>query len=94
MMNPIAMTVDCGSGPQDVTVCGPDYKAYEDKYDKSLSDMLTSGRYTFWTFLAWSAMNREGKTLLDYDAFVATTPQIEVGKVKELVPLESDQPIG
>jgi hypothetical protein len=95
MLNPITFTVDAESGPLTVTASGPDYAAYEDRYDRSVVTSLSEGRYNCYMFIVWHAMHRQKLTDLTFDDFLATTPQFGAPeKAEEIVPLESTAPTG
>lgn len=89
MLKPITFTVELESGPLEVTAGGPDYIAYEERFDKSANLAILGYTYTGWVFVCWHAMQRQGMTELSYEDFVATTPQLQrEAKVEEIVPLE------
>jgi len=78
-----------GSGV-DVTVSAPDYVRFEEKYDRSVTQLESNFRLTDLCFLAWSGLSRVGKTDLDFDAWVNTIDGVGgAGDSKDIVPLES-----
>ena len=94
MLNPVTFTYEAESGPLTVTASGPDYAAYEDTFDRPAINDLVNGRYKFWCFVLWHALQRQGLTEQDFDGFLADAPQFTPGKVEDPVPLESTAPTG
>jgi hypothetical protein len=90
MLNPITFKVEQESGPLTVTANGSDYAAYEDAFDRPAIKGIAEGRYKCWVFLVWHAMNRQGMTALNFEEFLATTPDFGAPeKADEILPLES-----
>jgi hypothetical protein len=89
MLKPITFSVEGESGPVTVTASGPDYLAYEERFNLSVLSALGERRYSAWLFLVWHAMHRQGLTEKDWAAFVVETPMFEPGEPEEIVPLES-----
>ena len=85
---PIEVTVELESGPVTATATGLDYIAYEDTFDRSFNQDLSTGRYKLDLFVAWSALHRAGKIEMTFDEFLALTPNVVVESVQEPVPLE------
>ena len=80
---------------QAVIVSAPDCIAFERKFDRPASDIV-SGRmeYLWWT--AWHACKRTGLVAVEFDPWLETVGSIGDDKSTEpdIVPLESSQPIG
>jgi len=83
-----------GSGA-DVTVSAPDYVRFEQKFDRSVTQLETNFRLTDLCFLAWSSLNRTKKTDLSFEEWVDTIEGVGGSEDQaEIVPLESTQPTG
>jgi hypothetical protein len=93
MLQPITFNVtsDDGSGVN-VTASAPDYVAYEQRFNKSILEGMSSGLWSVYMFILWHAMERQKLTELSWDAWLDTSPTFsrEV-KSEEPVPLEQEQ---
>lgn len=82
-----------GSGV-DVEASMPDFIAFERKYDKPVQAFANDPRIEYMTFLAWHNLSRKKITQLEFDDWINTLASLEIGEEEEIVPLDSNQPIG
>lgn len=72
----------------DVTAGTVDLVAFEDTFDRSLANFETEMRYRDVCWLAWTSQRRQGKTGLDFGAWLETVDGVELRDATEPVPLE------
>lgn len=82
-----------GSGA-DVEASVPDFIAFERRYDKPVAAFANDARIEYMCFLAWHSLNRLKRTELDFDPWLETIAELQVGEEEEIVPLETDQSTG
>lgn len=87
------VSYDDGSGA-DVTATAPDLIAFERHFDKPFTVFGTEMRLEFILWLAWHSINRQGKTNMDFDAWLETVESVGLQETTEPPPLESGQPTG
>lgn len=80
----------------DVVTSAADLVRFEEAFSRSIAKLETELRFTDLAWLAWHALKRQGKTGLDFDAWIDTLDSVEFGSPEEaeIVPLESPQPTG
>lgn len=57
---------------QEVTATAADIVKFEDKFNMSISKLESEMKITHLFFLAYTALKRQGKTDLDFDAWLDT----------------------
>lgn len=57
---------------QEVTASAADIVKFEDKFNMSISKLESEMKITHLFFLAYTALKRQGKTDLDFDAWLDT----------------------
>ena len=74
----------------------PDFIAFEDKFNKSVSSFEEGVTLKQLSFLAWHAEYRTKKTGLDFDSWCNEVEMLTVGDSEDavIVPLENSQHIG
>lgn len=83
-MNPINLLITFTDGTsREVTAIVSDLMAFEDKFDKSVSDFAKGVRLSWLVFIAWKAESRATATSLDFDAYALTISAVEVPEVKK-----------
>jgi hypothetical protein len=83
-MNPINLLIKFTDGSsREVTAIVSDLMAFEDKFDKSVSDFAKGVRLSWLVFIAWKAEMRTKATSLDFDAYADTISAVEVPEVKK-----------
>lgn len=94
MMNiKMHVTYADGSGV-DVTASMPDFIAFERKYDKPVNAFASDVRIEYMCFLAWNNLKRRKVTEVEFDEWLDTIAEIQVGEEEEIVPLETARPTG
>ena len=83
-MNPINLLITFVDGTsRGVTAIVSDLMAFEDKFDKSVSDFAKGVRLSWLVFIAWKAETRTKATSLEFDAYADTISAVEVPEVKK-----------
>ena len=83
-MNPINLLITFTDGTsREVTAIVSDLMAFEDKFDKSVSDFAKGVRLSWLVFIAWKAESRTKATSLEFDAYADTITAVEVPDVKK-----------
>lgn len=57
---------------KDVLCSAPDFVAFEDKFNLSITRLEKEMKFTHLLYLGWHAMHRQKQTALDFDAWVET----------------------
>mgnify|MGYP006921316459 CR=1 FL=1 len=65
---------------QEVTASAPDIVKFEEKFNISISKLEKEMKLTHLFFLAYSALKRQGKTDLEFDAWLETIEGIGVSQ--------------
>lgn len=71
----------------EATASVADQVAFEQSTDRSIARLADDFRLTDACWLAWHALKRTSKTGLDFDAWLDTVDNVEIGEGK-IVPLE------
>lgn len=71
----------------EATASVADQVAFEQVNDRSIARLADDFRLTDACWLAWHSLNRTGKTGLDFESWLATVENVEIGESK-IVPLE------
>jgi hypothetical protein len=83
-MNPINLLIKFVDGSsREVTAIVSDLMAFEERFDKSVSDFAKGVRLSWLVFIAWKAETRTKATSLDFDAYADTISAVEVPEVKK-----------
>jgi hypothetical protein len=83
-MNPINLLITFVDGTsREVTAIVSDLMAFEDKFDKSVSDFAKGVRLSWLVFIAWKAETRVKATALEFDAYADTISAVEAPEVKK-----------
>jgi hypothetical protein len=83
-MNPINLLIRFLDGSsREVTAVVSDLMAFEDKFDKSVSDFQKGVRLSWLVFIAWKAETRMKQTALEFDAYAETISSVEVPEAKK-----------
>ena len=83
-MNPINLLITFVDGTsREVTAIVSDLMAFEDKFDKSVSDFAKGVRLSWLVFIAWKAETRVKATALEFDVYADTISAVEVPEVKK-----------
>lgn len=83
-MNPINLRITFTDGSTRDVKCGiADFLAFEERFDKSVTDFSKNVKLTWMVFLAWSAETRSKVTSLDFEAYTETITEIEVSDSKK-----------
>jgi hypothetical protein len=78
----------------EATASVADQVAFEQANDRSIARLGDDFRLTDACWLAWHALKRTGKTGSDFDAWLESVDNVEIGEAK-IVPLEgTTTPIG
>lgn len=78
-----------------VTAAAPDLIAFERHFDKPMTVFADAPRVEWMLWLAWTALSRQGKTGEEFDPWTEKVDGIVFGEQQDdIVPLESNQPIG
>lgn len=69
----ISLRIDFADGStKDVLCSAPDFVAFEDKFNLSITRLDKEVKFTHLLFLGWHSMFRTKATALDFDAWVET----------------------
>jgi hypothetical protein len=83
-MNPINLLIKFIDGTsREATAIVADLMAFEDKFDKSVSDLSKGVRLSWLVFIAWSSEVRTKATSLEFDAYAETIQSVEVPETKK-----------
>ena len=83
-MNPINLLIKFIDGTsREVTAVVADLMAFEEKFDKSVSDFQKGVRLSWLVFIAWKAETRTKATTLDFEAYAELISAIEVPDQKK-----------
>jgi sugar-specific transcriptional regulator TrmB len=83
-VNPINLLIKFVDGSsREVTAIVSDLMAFEERFDKSVSDFAKGVRLSWLVFIAWKAETRTKATSLDFDAYADTISAVEVPEVKK-----------
>lgn len=93
MRVPLHITYGDGSGVE-VEATAPDLLAFERHFDKPFTVFGTEMRLEYVLWLGWQALNRQGKTALEFDPWIETVSGVGLQESSEPPPLENSQPIG
>ena len=80
------ITYDDGSAAE-ATASVADQVAFEQQHDRSIARLADDFRLTDACWLAWHSLHRTGKTAVDFDAWLETVDNVEIGQ-GVIVPLE------
>lgn len=75
----------------DVSVSAPDFVAFEREFDRSVAKFANEVRFTDICWLAWYRLNKSGGGP-DFDTWIETVENVEIGDSDEIVPLETTAP--
>ena len=67
-----------------------DQVAFEQQHDRSIARLADDFRLTDACWLAWHSLHRTGKTGLDFDAWLESVDNVEIGQGR-IVPLETTE---
>jgi hypothetical protein len=83
-MNPINLLIKFIDGTsREAVAIVADLMAFEDKFDKSVSDFSKGVRLSWLVFIAWRSEVRTKSTTLDFDAYAETIQSVEVPEIKK-----------
>lgn len=69
----ITLRIDFVDGTnKDVLCSAPEFVAFEDKFNLSITRLEKELKFTHLLFMGWHAMHRQKLTTLDFDAWVET----------------------
>jgi hypothetical protein len=71
----------------EATASVADQVAFEQAHDRSIARLADDFRLTDACWLAWHSLKRTGKTGSDFDAWLESVDNVEIGESK-IVPLE------
>ena len=71
----------------EATASVADQVAFEQATDRSIARLADDFRLTDACWLAWHSLHRTGQTVKDFDAWLDTVDNVEIGQGK-MVPLE------
>lgn len=79
-----------------VTAAAPELLAFERKYEKSMSTLMSDLHLEHMLYLAWVTLHRAKLTVDEFDPWTEKVDGIVFGDdiEDEIVPLESTQPTG
>ena len=72
----------------------PDFIAFERRYDKPVAAFASDVRIEYMCFLAWHALTRQKKITAEFDPWLETIAELQVGDEEEIVPLETGPSTG
>ena len=83
-MNPINLLLTfIDDTSREVTAIIADLMAFEDKFDKSVSDFGSGVRLSWLVYIAWTAETRTKMTTLDYEKYAESIKAVQVPEVKK-----------
>lgn len=69
----ISLRIDFADGSNKEVVCSaPDFVAFEDKFNLSITRLEKEMKFTHLLFLGWHSLYRSKQTALEFDAWVET----------------------
>jgi hypothetical protein len=69
----ISLRIDFADGTSKDVVCSaPDFVAFEDKFNLSITRLDKEMKFTHLLFLGWNTLHRQKQTALDFEAWVET----------------------
>ena len=74
----------------EATASVADQVAFEQQHDRSIARLADDFRLTDACWLAWHSLHRTGKTGLDFDAWLESVDNVEIGQGR-IVPLETTE---
>ena len=74
----------------EATASVADQVAFEQQHDRSIARLADDFRLTDACWLAWHSLHRTGKTGLDFDAWLESVDNVEIGQDR-IVPLETTE---
>jgi hypothetical protein len=78
-MNPINLLITFIDGTsREVTAVVSDLMAFEDKFDKSVSDFAKGVRLSWLVWIAWKAESRMKQTELEFELYTDSIASVEV----------------
>lgn len=73
----ISLRIDFADGTtKDVVCSAPDFVAFEDKFNLSITRLDKEMKFTHLLFLGWTASHRQKQTALDFEAWTETIDSV------------------